>query len=131
MFIGTAKEGKEKVKTLTHCRMVFIPTFWALQCILLPGMSVKQEKLKLISFVQQLQNQEMLRAMVKQAELEINGKVIETVKRLEDPVQRQRNLVEQERQKYLGEEEKIVKKLWWVEKPLQIYCFSLSFSSIK
>lgn len=50
--------------------------------------------------------------MVKKAELEINGKMIETVKRLEDPVQRQRNLVEQERQKYLNEEEKIVKKLW-------------------
>lgn len=69
--------------------------------------------------------------MVKKAELEINGKVIETVKRLEDPVQRQRNLVEQERQKYLNEEEKIVKKLWWVEKPLQIYYFCLYFSSIK
>ncbi|NWV86630.1 SKT protein, partial [Dasyornis broadbenti] len=63
----------------------------------------------------QLQNQEMLRAMVKKAELEINGKVIETVKKLEDPVQRQRNLVEQERQKYLNEEEKIVKKLCELE----------------
>ncbi|NXL29019.1 SKT protein, partial [Glaucidium brasilianum] len=63
----------------------------------------------------QLQNQEMLRAMVKKAELEINGKMIETVKRLEDPVQRQRNLVEQERQKYLSEEEKIVKKLCELE----------------
>ncbi|XP_009699105.1 PREDICTED: sickle tail protein homolog isoform X2 [Cariama cristata] len=63
----------------------------------------------------QLQNQEMLRAMVKKAELEISGKVIETVKRLEDPVQRQRNLVEQERQKYLNEEEKIVKKLCELE----------------
>nr|XP_009504642.1 PREDICTED: sickle tail protein homolog isoform X2 [Phalacrocorax carbo] len=63
----------------------------------------------------QLQNQEMLRAMVKKAELEINGKMIETVKRLEDPVQRQRNLVEQDRQKYLNEEEKIVKKLCELE----------------
>lgn len=76
----------------------------------------------MISFVQQLQNQEMLRAMVKKAELEINGKMSETVKRLEDPVQRQRNLVEQERQKYLSEEEKIVKKLWWVEKTVRICC---------
>lgn len=92
-------------------------------------MSVKQEKLKLISFVQQLQNQEMLRAMVKKAELEINGKMIETVKRLEDPVQRQRNLVEQERQKYLSKEEKIVKKLWCVKKPLGICCFCLAISS--
>ncbi|XP_067418470.1 sickle tail protein homolog isoform X3 [Emydura macquarii macquarii] len=63
----------------------------------------------------QLQNQDMLRAMVKKAELEINGKLIETVKRLEDPVQRQRILVEQERQKYLHEEEKIVKKLCELE----------------
>lgn len=50
--------------------------------------------------------------MMKKAELEINSKVIETMKRLEDPVQRQRVLVEQERQKYLHEEERIVKKLW-------------------
>lgn len=75
-------------------------------------MSVRQNKLSLISFVRQLQNQELLRAMMKKAELEISSKVIETMKRLEDPVQRQRVLVEQERQKYLHEEEKVVKKLW-------------------
>ncbi|KAH0627519.1 hypothetical protein JD844_003313 [Phrynosoma platyrhinos] len=63
----------------------------------------------------QLQNQETLRAMVKKAELEINDKVIERAKRLEDPVQRQRHLVEQERQKYLLEEEKIVKSLCELE----------------
>ncbi|XP_054846752.1 sickle tail protein homolog isoform X10 [Eublepharis macularius] len=63
----------------------------------------------------QLQNQEMLRAMVKKAELEISDKVIERAKRLEDPVQRQRHLVEQERQKYLHEEERIVKKLGELE----------------
>lgn len=71
----------------------------------------------------------MLRAMVKKAELEINGKMMETVKRLEDPVQRQRNLVEQERQKYLNEEERVVKKLWWVQKPLRIRCFCLAFTT--
>ncbi|XP_012412159.1 sickle tail protein homolog isoform X6 [Trichechus manatus latirostris] len=63
----------------------------------------------------QLQNQELLRAMMKKAELEISSKVMETMKRLEDPVQRQRILVEQERQKYLHEEEKIVKKLCELE----------------
>ncbi|XP_072507819.1 sickle tail protein homolog isoform X4 [Notamacropus eugenii] len=63
----------------------------------------------------QLQNQELLRAMMKKAEQEIYGKVMETLKRLEDPVQRQRHLVEQERQKYLHEEEKIVKKLGELE----------------
>ncbi|XP_066055215.1 sickle tail protein homolog isoform X10 [Chamaea fasciata] len=78
--------------------------------------SVSDLRLQLHQMKQlQLQNQEMLRAMVKKAELEINGKMIETVKRLEDPVQRQRNLVEQERQKYLNEEEKIVKKLCELE----------------
>lgn len=50
--------------------------------------------------------------MMRKAEQEISSKVIETMKRLEDPVQRQRVLVEQERQKYLHEEEKIVRKLW-------------------
>ncbi|XP_051061647.1 sickle tail protein homolog isoform X3 [Phodopus roborovskii] len=59
----------------------------------------------------QLQNQEILRAMMKKAELEISSKVKETMKRLEDPVQRQRTLVEQERQRYLHEEERIVRKL--------------------
>ncbi|KAM4828662.1 sickle tail protein homolog isoform 2-T2 [Thomomys bottae] len=59
----------------------------------------------------QLQNQELLRAMLKKAELEISSKVMETMKRLEDPVQRQRTLVEQDRQKYLHEEERIIKQL--------------------
>ncbi|KAM7322436.1 hypothetical protein ACRRTK_017941 [Alexandromys fortis] len=63
----------------------------------------------------QLQNQEILRAMMKKAELEISSKVKETMQRLEDPVQRQRTLVEQERQKYLHEEERIVKKLCELE----------------
>ncbi|XP_060104350.1 sickle tail protein homolog isoform X10 [Heteronotia binoei] len=63
----------------------------------------------------QLQNQETLRVMVKKAELEISDKVTERAKRLEDPVQRQRHLVEQERQKYLHEEERIIKKLGELE----------------
>ncbi|XP_039088965.1 sickle tail protein homolog isoform X12 [Hyaena hyaena] len=78
--------------------------------------SVAELKLQLQQMRQlQLQNQELLRAMMKKAELEISGKVIETMKRLEDPVQRQRVLVEQDRQKYLHEEEKIVKKLCELE----------------
>ncbi|XP_012821103.1 sickle tail protein homolog isoform X14 [Xenopus tropicalis] len=59
----------------------------------------------------QLQNQETVRLMMKKAEMEISSKVTEMVKGLEDPVQRQRVLVEQERQKYLGDEEQIVAKL--------------------
>ncbi|XP_075683658.1 sickle tail protein homolog isoform X1 [Rhinoderma darwinii] len=59
----------------------------------------------------QLQNQEMVRAMMKKAEQEISSKVTEMVKNLEDPVQRQRVLVEQERQKYLQDEEQIILNL--------------------
>ncbi|XP_067559206.1 sickle tail protein homolog isoform X8 [Pseudorca crassidens] len=74
--------------------------------------SVAELRLQLQQMRQlQLQNQELLRAMMRKAEQEINSKVIETLKRLEDPVQRQRVLVEQERQKYLHEEEKVVRKL--------------------
>ncbi|XP_040104459.1 sickle tail protein homolog isoform X7 [Oryx dammah] len=74
--------------------------------------SVAQLRLQLRQMRQlQLQNQELLKAMMRKAEQEISSKVIETMKRLEDPVQRQRVLVEQERQKYLHEEEKIVRKL--------------------
>ncbi|XP_054551129.1 sickle tail protein homolog isoform X4 [Talpa occidentalis] len=78
--------------------------------------SVTELRLQLQQMRQlQLQNQELLKAMMKKAELEISGKVIEMMKRLEDPVQRQRVLVEQERQKYLHEEERIVKKLCELE----------------
>ncbi|XP_075408617.1 sickle tail protein homolog isoform X10 [Tenrec ecaudatus] len=74
--------------------------------------SVAQLRLQLQQMRQlQLQNQELLRAMVKKAEVEISSKVLDTMRRLEDPVQRQRHLVEQERQKYLHEEERIMGKL--------------------
>ncbi|XP_073437890.1 sickle tail protein homolog isoform X1 [Dendrobates tinctorius] len=59
----------------------------------------------------QVQNQEMVRTMMKKAEQEISSKMTEMVKNLEDPVQRQRVMVEQERQKYLQDEEQIVLKL--------------------
>ncbi|XP_048468063.1 sickle tail protein isoform X4 [Rhincodon typus] len=66
----------------------------------------------------QLENQETLRAMFKKAESEINGRVIEAMKRAEDPLQRQRILVEEERQKYLVDEEKIVQQLCGLEKSI-------------
>ncbi|KAM6449852.1 sickle tail protein homolog isoform 1-T1 [Liasis olivaceus] len=78
--------------------------------------NVSDLRLQLLQIRQlQLQNQETLKAMMKNAELEINDKVMERAKRLEDPVQRQRHLVEQERQKYLHETEKIVKSLCELE----------------
>ncbi|XP_058040017.1 sickle tail protein homolog isoform X8 [Ahaetulla prasina] len=77
--------------------------------------NVSDLRLQLLQIRQlQLQNQDTLKAMMRNAELEINHKVIERAKRLEDPVQRHRHLVEQDRQKYLLETERIMKSLWHV-----------------
>uniref|UniRef100_A0A8C6XNT5 Actin interacting protein 3-like C-terminal domain-containing protein n=1 Tax=Naja naja TaxID=35670 RepID=A0A8C6XNT5_NAJNA len=57
-----------------------------------------------------------LKTMMRNAELEINHKVLERAKRLEDPMQRHRHLVEQERQKYLLETERIIKSLCELER---------------
>ncbi|NXS61801.1 SKT protein, partial [Brachypteracias leptosomus] len=110
--------GGKNTLTTVESAVIYHPAGAPSMQVSLHGMkrNVSDLRLQLHQMKQlQLQNQEMLRAMVKKAELEINGKMIETVKRLEDPVQRQRNLVEQERQKYLNEEEKIVKKLCELE----------------
>ncbi|NXY01525.1 SKT protein, partial [Pteruthius melanotis] len=114
---ATIPGGKNALATVESA-VIYHPAGAPAMQVSLHGMkrNVSDLRLQLHQMKQlQLQNQELLRAMVKKAELEISGKVIETVKRLEDPVQRQRNLVEQERQKYLNEEEKIVKKLCELE----------------
>uniref|UniRef100_A0A3Q1HU37 Actin interacting protein 3-like C-terminal domain-containing protein n=1 Tax=Anabas testudineus TaxID=64144 RepID=A0A3Q1HU37_ANATE len=59
----------------------------------------------------QLQNQEALRFQLKRAEQEISVKLAEAMRRLEDPVQRQRTLVEEDRHKYLGLEEHVLTQL--------------------
>ncbi|XP_017261996.1 sickle tail protein homolog isoform X20 [Kryptolebias marmoratus] len=59
----------------------------------------------------QLQNQEVLRVQLKRAEQEISIKLTEAMRRLEDPVQRQRVLVEEDRQKYLVMEERVLTQL--------------------
>ncbi|XP_041670727.1 sickle tail protein homolog isoform X4 [Cheilinus undulatus] len=60
---------------------------------------------------QQLQNQEALRVQLKRAEQEISVKLAEAMRGLEDPVQRQRALVEEDRHKYLGLEERVLTQL--------------------
>ncbi|XP_034562394.1 sickle tail protein homolog isoform X13 [Notolabrus celidotus] len=60
---------------------------------------------------QQLQNQEALRIQLKRAEQEISVKLAEAMRGLEDPVQRQRALVEEDRHKYLGLEECVLTQL--------------------
>ncbi|XP_069015604.1 sickle tail protein homolog isoform X16 [Embiotoca jacksoni] len=59
----------------------------------------------------QLQNQDALRVQLKRAEQEISIKLAEAMRRLEDPVQRQRALVEEDRHKYLGLEERVLTQL--------------------
>ncbi|XP_047468138.1 sickle tail protein homolog isoform X4 [Mugil cephalus] len=59
----------------------------------------------------QLQNQEALRVQLKRAEQEISIKLTEAMRRLEDPVQKQRTLVEEDRHKYLGLEERVLSQL--------------------
>lgn len=62
----------------------------------------------------QLQNQEALRVQLKRAEQEISVKLAEAMRGLEDPVQRQRVVVEEERHKYLGLEERVLTQLGYV-----------------
>ncbi|KAM4718883.1 sickle tail protein homolog isoform 3-T3 [Anableps anableps] len=59
----------------------------------------------------QVQNQEVLRVQLKRAEQEISIKLTEAMQRVEDPVQRQRALVEEDRHKYLGLEERVLMQL--------------------
>lgn len=59
----------------------------------------------------QLQNQEALRVQLKRAEQEISVKLAEAMRGLEDPIQRQRALVEEDRHKYLGLEERVLTQL--------------------
>ncbi|XP_029313337.1 sickle tail protein homolog [Cottoperca gobio] len=60
---------------------------------------------------QQLQNQEALRVQLRRAEQEISVTLAEAMRGLEDPVQRQRALVEEDRHKYLGLEERVLTQL--------------------
>nr|XP_020457874.1 sickle tail protein homolog isoform X5 [Monopterus albus] len=59
----------------------------------------------------QLQNQEALRIQLERAEQEISVKLGEAMRRLEDPVQRQRTVVEEDRNKYLVLEEFVLQQL--------------------
>ncbi|XP_051894847.1 SRC kinase signaling inhibitor 1 isoform X2 [Pristis pectinata] len=64
----------------------------------------------------QLQSQDTMKHMMKRLESEISVRVSEALRKQEDPLHRQRALVEEERQKYLNEEEMIVQQLNDLEK---------------
>ncbi|XP_029428650.1 SRC kinase signaling inhibitor 1 isoform X2 [Rhinatrema bivittatum] len=67
----------------------------------------------------QLQNQETVKTMLKRTETEISVRVTDTMRKQEDPIQRQRALVEEERLKYLNEEELITQQLNDLEKSVE------------
>uniref|UniRef100_A0A8C1NXY3 KIAA1217 n=1 Tax=Cyprinus carpio TaxID=7962 RepID=A0A8C1NXY3_CYPCA len=59
----------------------------------------------------QLQNQECVRAQIKHAEQEISVKLAEMLRRQDDPTQKQRTLVEEERHRYLSMQERVLTQL--------------------
>lgn len=59
----------------------------------------------------QLENQDSMKSLLKRTEAELNVRVADALRKLEDPLQRQRLLVEEERLKYLNEEELIIQQL--------------------
>ncbi|XP_074979755.1 SRC kinase signaling inhibitor 1 isoform X1 [Caretta caretta] len=67
----------------------------------------------------QLQNQETVKTMLRRTETEISVRVMDTMRKQEDPLQRQRSLVEEERLRYLNEEELITQQLNDLEKSVE------------
>ncbi|KAG6938376.1 SRC kinase signaling inhibitor 1 [Chelydra serpentina] len=67
----------------------------------------------------QLQNQETVKTMLRRTETEISVRVTDTMRKQEDPLQRQRSLVEEERLRYLNEEELISQQLNDLEKSVE------------
>lgn len=59
----------------------------------------------------QVENQDSVRMLLKRTEAELNVRVADALRKQEDPLQRQRLLVEEERLKYLNEEELIIQQL--------------------
>ena len=58
-----------------------------------------------------MDNQDSVRTLLKRTEAELNVRVADALRKQEDPLQRQRLLVEEERLKYLNEEELIIQQL--------------------
>uniref|UniRef100_A0A672QJ34 KIAA1217 n=1 Tax=Sinocyclocheilus grahami TaxID=75366 RepID=A0A672QJ34_SINGR len=80
------------------------------------GRNVSDLRLQLHQLKQmQLQNQDVMRQMLRQAEQEISERFSDIVLHLEDPVRRQRVQVEEDRHGYLGMEERVLVQLGELE----------------
>ncbi|XP_042577976.1 SRC kinase signaling inhibitor 1-like isoform X9 [Cyprinus carpio] len=67
----------------------------------------------------QLQNQDSICSLLKRTETELSLRLSDALRKQEDPLQRQRLLVEEERLKYLNEEELIIQQLHDLEKSVE------------
>ncbi|XP_035037374.2 SRC kinase signaling inhibitor 1 isoform X4 [Hippoglossus stenolepis] len=67
----------------------------------------------------QVENQASVKTLLKRTEAELNVRVADALRKQEDPLQRQRLLVEEERLKYLNEEELIIQQLHDLEKSVE------------
>lgn len=61
--------------------------------------------------VSQLENQDSVLALLRQTESELSLMMLDAMRTQEDPLQRQRLLVEEERLKYLNQEELLIQQL--------------------
>uniref|UniRef100_A0A665VRJ8 SRC kinase signaling inhibitor 1 n=1 Tax=Echeneis naucrates TaxID=173247 RepID=A0A665VRJ8_ECHNA len=67
----------------------------------------------------QMENQDSVKTLLKRTEAELTVRVADALRKQEDPLQRQRLLVEEERLKYLNEEELIIQQLHDLEKSVE------------
>ena len=63
----------------------------------------------------QLENQDSVLSLLRQTESELSLMMLDAMRTQEDPLQRQRLLVEEERLKYLNQEELLIQQLQWVQ----------------
>lgn len=59
----------------------------------------------------QLENQDVVLSLLRQTESELSLMMLDAMRTQEDPLQRQRLLVEEERLKYLNQEELLIQQL--------------------
>ncbi|KAA0719262.1 Sickle tail protein -like protein [Triplophysa tibetana] len=111
LFKGPNTSAKETTRLSRPSQILLYPSL-----LFTFKRNVSDLRLQLYQLKQlQLQNQETMKMMLRQAEQEITGKLSDTPLRPEDPVQRQRVLVEDERHKYLCMEENVLLQLGELE----------------
>lgn len=69
----------------------------------------------------QLENQDSVLSLLRQTESELSLMMLDAMRTQEDPLQRQRLLVEEERLKYLNQEELLIQQLQWVQSTIDLY----------